>query len=594
METRKQRIWTAVIFAVSPVTAFLLMQMMLGGYPWQYLPGIFLANYVCLAFGYFFLCALTNHIAVAAILLHVLAFIWGIANVLIISFRGTPILPWDFTALGTAMAVAGRYHFAPNALMIAGAVIVLVICVAIKKLCVNGEIRFTKANMRFRLYALFLGIFCLIFSGNKTFLEGCGIETDVWDQAGSYRSTGAVASFILNTKFMNVDVPADYSDVRIEEIINTVESSNLQFHFEDVQKPNIIAIMNESWADFEDFGNLQLSESVTDYIRSLDAIYSHAYTSVFGAGTSASEFEFLTGNTMAFLPSGSIPYQQYILSDTLSLASILKDEGYQCLAMHPGERTSWQRNTAYPLLGFDSFTCMEDMHVPLTDEHGYVGDDASFAEIIYQYEHRDVTKPFFMFNVTIQNHGSYVDENYPAQVYLTDAPGQYPQAEQYLTLVNKSDKSFKILIDYFSACETPTIILMFGDHQPALETEFFDKAYGVAQKDMTMAQYLGKFKVPFVVWANYELPEIDISYTSLNFLGQYLLALAGIDTTVYGEFLCQMQETLPALTFAGYWDSKSNAYSHLETTEFDPLIDAYQVLQYENLFGDHEKLSRRK
>ena len=64
--------------------------------------------------------------------------------------------------------------------------------------------------------------------------------------------------------------------------------------------PNIIAIMNESWADFEEFGNLELTESVTDYISSLDnAVWGHAYASVFGAGTSASEFEFLTGNSMA-------------------------------------------------------------------------------------------------------------------------------------------------------------------------------------------------------------------------------------------------------------------------------------------------------
>ncbi|UQT49138.1 sulfatase-like hydrolase/transferase [Flavonifractor plautii] len=116
-----------------------------------------------------------------------------------------------------------------------------------------------------------------------------------------------------------------------------------------MERPNIVAIMNESWADFEDYGNLTLSASVTNYIRSLDnAVYGHAYTSVFGAGTSASEFEFLTGNSMAFLPSGSIPYQQYVLGPTASLASILKAEGYSTLAFHPGERASWQRDRAYP------------------------------------------------------------------------------------------------------------------------------------------------------------------------------------------------------------------------------------------------------
>ncbi len=588
MRISKQRVWTAAVFALSPVTAFYLMQMIIGTYPWQLAPKILLANYVCLGAVYFILCALTNHIAAAAILLHIFAWIWGTANAFIIRFRGTPILPWDFTALDTALDVAGRYRFVPTAAMIAGAAAVVLLSVVIHKKCAGGQWRLTRANLRFRLPAMILGAACLFLTMSETFLTECGVEADVWDQAQSCRTTGAVASFILNTKFMKVDVPEDYSDERVEEIMASVAPRPPVRLSEDIHRPNIIAVMNESWADFEDFGNLRLSESVTDYVRSLDGIYGHAYTSVFGAGTSASEFEFLTGNSMAFLPSGSIPYQQYVLHDTESLASILRDEGYQCVAMHPGERNSWQRSSAYPLLGFESFTCVEDMHVPLTDKHGYVGDDASFAEIIYQYEHRDPTKPFFMFNVTIQNHGSYTDENYETQVYLTDEKGVYPQAEQYLTLVNQSDEAFRILTDYFSVCGEPTIILMFGDHQPSLETEFLDKAYGVTQSEMTMAQYLGKFKVPFVFWANYELPEAEIPDTSLNFLGQYLLEFAGIDTTAFGDFLCQMREALPALTFAGYWDSRGNAYSHLETTEFDPQIDAYQVLQYENLFGDPE------
>ena len=153
-----------------------------------------------------------------------------------------------------------------------------------------------------------------------------------------------------------------------------------------------------------------------NYINSVsNAIHGHAYTSVFGAGTSTSEFEFLTGNSMNFLPSGSIPYQQYILGPTDSLATLLKGYGYETRAFHPGERTSWQRNIAYPRLGFDSFKCGEDMDVPQTEEHGYVSDDSDFEQIIWEFEHKDESTPLFLFNVTIQNHGSYTVEDYPAR-----------------------------------------------------------------------------------------------------------------------------------------------------------------------------------
>ena len=92
----------------------------------------------------------------------------------------------------------------------------------------------------------------------------------------------------------------------------------------------------------------------------------------------------------------------------------------------------------------------------------------------------------------VQNHGGYTAADYPAQVTLTDAPGEYPMAEQYLTLANKTDQAFRTLVEYFQNQEEPTIILMFGDHQPSVEQGFLDKAYGVTQDQMNMNQYMGK------------------------------------------------------------------------------------------------------
>ena len=93
---------------------------------------------------------------------------------------------------------------------------------------------------------------------------------------------------------------------------------------------------------------------------------------------------------------------------------------------------------------------------------------------------------------------------------------------------------------------------MFGDHQPSVEQAFLDKAYGVTQAEMTMEQYMGKYRTPFVIWANYPLEEEGPEETSLNFLGQYLLRYAGIETDPYGQFLWSLQKTIPALTFVGY------------------------------------------
>ena len=584
----KERLMQGGLLLLPPFTAFYLMQFILGAFPWEMAPGVVLANALCIGAVYYLLWAATGHPAVCCVLLHLACGLWGTANYFVSLYRGTPVLPWDLTALETAAAVSGSYSYVPTEPMLVGAVLVLVLIWVLRKEFRKGRFLMDRHTAPVRLGCLAVGIACLGVAVAPERLEELGVQTDVWDQTGAYRTSGAVAAFLCNLEFLEVDEPEDLSPQRLSWIMDQVEVP--EETAVSVDHPNIVAIMNESWADFEEFGNLSLTESVTDYIRSLDnAIWGHTYTSVFGAGTSASEFEFLTGNSMAFLPSGSIPYQQYILDDSPSLASLLKEEGYRTLAFHPGERTSWQRNQAYPRLGFDAFKCGEDMDVEQTFEHGYVSDRSDFEQIIWEFEHKEAGEPLFLFNVTIQSHGSYTVEDYPAQVQLTDEPGKYPMAEQYLTLVNKTDEAFAMLVDYFSQQEEPTILLMFGDHQPSVEQEFLDKAYGVAQADMTMEQYMDKYRTPFVIWANYPLEEEGPEETSLNFLGQYLLRYAGIEPDPYGQFLWSFQQTIPALTFVGYTDGLGNAYSHLEDTVYTGKIEDYQRLQYVRLFGGPEE-----
>ena len=174
-------------------------------------------------------------------------------------------------------------------------------------MCCCGARRLRPLPLISRLACVVGCLLCLIPILQPTRLGWFGVKTDVWDQTGAYRTNGALATFLRNTEFMEVEEPADASPERLGQIMEQAEQTDIPLQT-SVDHPNIIAIMNESWADFEDYGNLTLSASVTNYIRSLDnAVYGHAYTSVFGAGTSASEFEFLTGNSMAFLPRAASP-----------------------------------------------------------------------------------------------------------------------------------------------------------------------------------------------------------------------------------------------------------------------------------------------
>lgn len=189
--------------------------------------------------------------------------------------------------------------------------------------------------------------------------------------------------------------------------------------------------------------------------------------------------------------------------------------------------------------------------MPVTEEHGYVSDQSSFNQIIYEFEHKDPEERLFLFNVTIQNHGSYTVEDYPAEVQLTDEPGKYPMAEQYLTLANKTDEAFRAAGGLLQPAGG-------ADHHPDVRRPpafggagISGQAYGVTQDQMTMEQYMGKYKTPFLIWANYDLPDDEIPTTSLNFLGQYLLSYAGIENSLYENYLQNFQEVLPAHDLCG-------------------------------------------
>ena len=100
-----------LFLAATPIIAFYIMQFIYGGYPWSYPLLVVAGNAMCIGALYYLLCALTGRIALCSIVVCLLASLIGTANYFIYSFRGNPILPWDFKALKTAMAVSGNYHY---------------------------------------------------------------------------------------------------------------------------------------------------------------------------------------------------------------------------------------------------------------------------------------------------------------------------------------------------------------------------------------------------------------------------------------------------------------------------------------------------
>ena len=422
-----------------------------------------------------------------------------------------------------------------------------------------------------------------------------------WNLPKSYQENGYFLSSYIYQKFQSVQKPEHYSERAVQELMTRLEEEtentvHVTAKKDQEQKlPNIIAIMNESWTDFASVGGIETSESVTPFIDSLteNTIRGELYVSVFGSGTANSEFEFLTGSSMRFLPNGSIPYQAYIDQETPSLASYLKQYGYITMASHFANRSNWKRDTVYPLLGFDEFLS-EPSVKEFECEHGRISDWANYQEVIRRYEQwkdEQTSEHFFCFNVTFQNHGGYLTG------YRCENPPHYaggaadPDVEEYLSTVHVSDQAFQKLVEYFRQEKEPTVIVMFGDHWPRLNNEFLDT---ITEQDTSAGELeksQDRYETPYLIWANYDIDAEEGGKLSANYLSTMLLETAGVPLNSYYSFLGGLSEELPVMNSIGYIDAEDDYVG--SDTELDEKtqqdLKNYEQLQYELLFGKNEE-----
>ena len=98
-------------------------------------------------------------------------------------------------------------------------------------------------------------------------------------------------------------------------------------------------------------------------------------------------------------------------------------------------------------------------------------------------------------------------------------------------MVKMSDKALKHLIRYFEDVDEPTVIVFFGDHLPDLDDSFYDTLLGEKTENLEGEALEQLYKVPFLIWANYDIEEQTIERTSNNYLGTYLAEVAGLEKT---------------------------------------------------------------
>lgn len=353
-------------------------------------------------------------------------------------------------------------------------------------------------------------------------------------------------------------------------------------------------IMNEAFSDLRVINDIETNQDYMPFIHSLekDTIKGNLFVSIFGSGTCNSEFEVLTGNSMAFLPSGSIGYTQFVKDAMPNLTQTLKAQDYTGnIALHPYLSDGWNRETVYPNFGFEQFLSQDDFENPELIRK-YISDSENYKKIIELYEENRQTEtedPFYLFTVTMQNHGGFSKDygNLDKEIEITDEALKDAQAEQYLSLIKKSDDAFKELVEYFEDQDEPTLIIMYGDHQPGVHDEFYEKLYGKDLSDLTLEELQNKYQVPFIIWANYDIEEATIPALSANYLAPYVLKTAGLEMTPYQRYLYDLSKKLPVINAVGYIGDDGQYYEYSDESEYKDYIENYEILQYNNVI-DYE------
>ena len=520
---------------------------------------------------------------------------WGIgmANHYLISFRGRTLFPGDFLTLRTAANVAGNYDYRPDSMQWLTIGIFAAVLVLLSFLPREEKRPFDWRG--FAPAAAGTAVFLAAFFGTG-WVEGLGIEPSMWTTRGN----GLVLNFTVCLKYMKVEKPDSYSQETLAALAgeNPSDAADAAASADGGTRPvNVIVIMNESLSDLSVLPGVESNMDAMPFLRSLteNTVKGYAYSSVFGGTTANSEYEFLTGNTTAFLPAGTVPYQMYVSDGDPSLVGQMEALGYTTIAAHPYRSSGWNRPTVYADYGFDEVyfeSDFQDRAYMRGDERtGYVTDRCDYENLIRWYEEKEEGQPLFLFNVTMQNHSAYqmAWTNLPKEVWLTgELEGRFQTVNQYLSLVYQSDQAFEDLIDYFSQVEEPTMILLFGDHQPQVATNFYTDVLGT-NPDTATAQK--KQMVPFVLWANYDIPEAQGVELSLNYLSALLMDTANLPMTGYQKFLSQLWETAPVINTVGIGDAQGNWYGENAALpeELDGAIEDYKVLLYNNVFDKKDR-----
>ena len=491
----------------------------LEGFKWAFThPVIFLFN-ILIIFSTMTLALLFRRRRFGWFIISLVWVILGSVNGAILLSRMTPFTLYDLQNFADGLTIVTTYYSMWQIILIAAAAALGVLAVIL--IFIRSEkwknIRYPKS------------IAAILIAAAVTFASGFGllragmVSTYFGNLNYAYRDYGMPYSFIMTSASAGISRPSGYSEELMTSILDEHtkrgEDTLLPSEDDSTDHPNIIILQLESFTVAQDYANFEVDKDPTPVFNELSREYTSGSFTVpaCGAGTANTEFEVLTGISAKFFGPGEYPYKGKLRKKTLeNMAYVLKSHGYEASALHDHRALFYNRNEVYANLGFDTFTSVEYMNNVSLTPTNWCKDEiltGEIMEIMKSTESRD-----FLHVISVEGHGAYPTERVFKNPYTTvicDDEVTKWKYEYYLNECHEMDTFVGNLIDEINKAEEPTVMIIYGDHIPALDV----KEENYNQDSL--------YKTRYVIWDNIGLEKKDRDLTSYQ-SGAVLLADAGI------------------------------------------------------------------
>lgn len=427
----------------------------------------------------------------------IISFAWllcGITNCIVLGFRITPFSAIDMLMARNTITIIDKYFTVWQIVAIVAALflaLVAIIVLFLKSPTIQGNI------YRVRTTVMIVATFCIVMLFTKIALNAQAISDNFANLATAYDKYGFVYCFSNSVVDVGIGEPDDYSEekmLEIKEELDTVKASGARFA---KKKPNVIVVQLESFMDPSYVKNLSFNMNPIPNFTKLKEECASGFLTMpaIGAGTANSEFEVLSGFDVAYFGAGEYPYKT-VLGDTTceTMATQLKKLGYSTHAMHNHDGTFYDRYIVYKNLGFDTFTPMEYMYDVEHTQKNWEKDNVLTGEIMKTLkatENQD-----FIFTVSVQGHGRYPSEldyenySYPVKVTGTGSESLDNEWTYYCNQLYEMDEFIGALIEELENFDEDVVLVMYGDHLPGFDLSDEDVENG------------NLYQTEYFIWSN--------------------------------------------------------------------------------------------